>query len=138
MVVKPDGTGGSSTANRTQTGLKNISPAINGPGRRRCQSWIESFVSHTDNLEAPAIWRKWSAIAMLAATLEQKVWVNAGGKLYPNLYTFLIGNPGLGKSRSITAASGLIREALPEIFFGSVSMTRASLSDHMNEAKRFI
>jgi len=36
------------------------------------------------------------------------------------------------------AASGLVREALPETYFGSTSMTRASLSDHMNEAKRII
>jgi hypothetical protein len=75
---------------------------------------------------------------MIAAALEQKVWVNLGTPLYPNLYTFLIGEPGLGKSRAIMAASALARDALPEMFFGSTSMTRASLSDHMNEAKRFI
>ena len=75
---------------------------------------------------------------MIAATLEQKVWTNLGTPLYPNLYTFLIGQPGIGKSRAIMAASALAREALPEMFFGSTSMTRASLSDHMNEAKRFI
>lgn len=75
---------------------------------------------------------------MIAATLEQKVWVNLSTPLYPNLYTFLIGQPGIGKSRAIMAASSIAREALPEMYFGSTSMTRASLSDHMNEAKRFI
>jgi len=75
---------------------------------------------------------------MIAATLEQKVWVNLSTPLYPNLYTFLIGQPGIGKSRAIMAASGIAREALPEMYFGSTSMTRASLSDHMNEAKRFL
>jgi len=75
---------------------------------------------------------------MIAAVLEQKVWVDTGGMLYPNLYTFLVGEPGIGKSRSIMAASNLIREALPEVHFGATSMTRASLSDYMNEAKRFI
>lgn len=75
---------------------------------------------------------------MVAAVLEQKVWADTGGVIYPNLYTFLVGNPGLGKSRAIIAASSIIRDALPEIHFGSTSMTRASLSDHMNEAKRFI
>ena len=75
---------------------------------------------------------------MIAATLEQKVWVESGSPLYPNLYTFLVGNPGLGKSRAIMAASGIIREAIPEIYFGATSVTRASLSDYMNEAKRFI
>jgi hypothetical protein len=84
------------------------------------------------------MWRKWSAISMIAATLEQKVWVDSGSVMYPNLYVFLIGQPGLGKSRAITAASNIIRESLPEIYFGATSMTRASLADYMNEAKRFI
>ena len=75
---------------------------------------------------------------MVAATLEQKVWVDSGGTLYPNLYVFLVGQPGTGKSRAIIAASNIIRDALPEIYFGATSMTRASLSDYMNEAKRFI
>lgn len=75
---------------------------------------------------------------MIAAVLEQKVWVSSGSPMYPNLYTFLVGHAGLGKSRSIIAASNIIREAIPEIYFGATSMTRASLSDYMNEAKRFI
>lgn len=118
--------------------LKTTSPAINGPGRRACESWINKFIEYTEPLESAIIFRRWSAIAIIAASLEQKVWVNLGTPLYPNLYTFLIGQPGIGKSRAIMAASGLAREALPEMFFGSTSMTRASLSDHMNEAKRFI
>lgn len=75
---------------------------------------------------------------MVAAALEQKVWVDTGSILYPNLYTFLVGQPGTGKSRAIIAASNIIREALPELYFGATSMTRAALSDYMVEAKRFI
>lgn len=110
---------------------------MNGSGRRACESWVNKFIELTESLESAIIYRRWSAIAMIAATLEQKVWLNLGTPLYPNLYTFLIGEPGIGKSRAIMAASSLTREALPEMFFGSTSMTRASLSDHMNEAKRF-
>jgi len=119
---------------------RSIGPAINGPGRRKCESWVESFIEHTSGLEASELYRKWAAITAIAATLEQKVWVDtgSGSPLYPNLYTFLIGEPGIGKSRSIMAASRLIRDALPEVHFGATSMTRASLSDHMNEAKRFL
>jgi hypothetical protein len=75
---------------------------------------------------------------MLAASLEQKVWVDSGGIMYPNLYVFLVGQPGIGKSRAIMAASGIIRDAIPEAYFGATSMTRAALSDYMAEAKRFI
>src|SRR5262245_54068338 len=113
--------------------LKGISPAINGPVRRRCESWIQSFVDYTSNLESPSTYRKWSAITMIAAALEQKVWVDVGGPLYPNLYTLLVGLPGIGKSRAITNCAGIIREALPELHFGATSVTRASLSDYMEE-----
>ena len=75
---------------------------------------------------------------MIAGVLEQKVWLESGGVLYPNLYTFLVGDPGLGKSRSITAASNIIRDHIPDANFGATSMTRASLADYMVEAKRFL
>ena len=75
---------------------------------------------------------------MIAAVLEQKVWANTGSIIYPNIYTFLIGNPGLGKSRAIMSASNIVREACSEVYFGATSMTRAALSDYMNDAKRFI
>jgi hypothetical protein len=137
MAVKQDGTG-ALPAKPTQTDSRATNPMINGAGRRRCKSWVESFIEYTANLESPELWRKWSAITMIAATLEQKVWVHTGSVMYPNIYTFLVGNAGLGKSRSIMSASNIIREANPETFFGATSMTRAALSDYMNEAKRFI
>ena len=111
---------------------------INGGGNRKCTSWIDSFVEYTSNLESPERYRRWSAITMVAAILEQKVWVDISGALYPNIYTFLIGPPGIGKSRAITSASSIVREASPEAHFGATSMTRAALSDYMEEAKRFI
>src|SRR6516164_1438064 len=106
MVSRPVGTG-ARTPPQTPMASKPIGPAINGPGNRHCRSWIERFIDYTSNLEAPEIWRKWSAISMIAATLEQKVWADTGGNLYPNLYVFLVGQPGMGKSRSIMAASNL-------------------------------
>src|SRR5262245_62956434 len=117
---------------------ENINPAINGIGVRKCRSWVESFVDYTDNLESSPLFRKWSAIAMIAAALEQRVWVETGSPLYPNLYTFLVGHAGIGKSRAITAAANLVRTALPELSFGATSMTRASLVDYMVEAKKMI
>src|SRR5262245_2046181 len=137
MAVKPGGTGASSPR-ITPTGSRSMSPATNGPGRRRLTSWIESFIEHTTNLESAEIYRKWSAITMIAATLEQKVWLDTGSPLYPNLYTFLIGDPGIGKSRAITSAANIVREALPDVFFGATSMTRASLADYMEAANRLI
>lgn len=108
-----------------------------GSGVRKCTSWIESFVKHTDNLESAEIYRRWSAISVIAATLECKVWITTSAPLYPNLYVFLIGHPAVGKTRTIAAASKFILE-LPEPHLAPTSMTMASLTDCLVESKRFI
>jgi len=119
------------------TGSKTTNPATNGSGARQCISWIDQFVEHTDNLESAPIWRKWAAITTISATLEQKVWVETGGKLYPNLYVFLVGLAGGGKSRAIISSTRFIHE-IPELHVGPTSPTMASLVDHLVEAKRTI
>jgi len=109
----------------------------NGGGRRRCQSWIEAFIEHTDNLETAPIFRKWIAISAIAAVLEQKVWLHTSAEMYPNLYIFLVGRAGIGKTRGIMAASRILHQ-VPDMFFAPTSMTMASLVDSMTESKRFL
>lgn len=107
---------------------------LNGAGKRACDSWIERFIKYTDNLESATIFRRWTAISVLASVLQQKVWINTGGVLYPNCYIWLIGKAGIGKTRAIGAAAKLIRP-IEGMHFGATSMTSASLVDHLNEAK---
>ena len=108
---------------------------MNGSGRRRCPSWIESFVEHASNLESAPIFRRWAAIATLGAVLEQKVWLQTSAPLYPNLYIFLVGHPGVGKTRTVMAAGKFYRE-LPEFHPAPTSMSMASLVDSLVDAKR--
>lgn len=68
--------------------------------------------------------------------LERKVFVRTSSSLYPNLYTILIGEPGLGKTRAIIKAMEYVREAVPETFFSTTSATMASMTDQMVEASR--
>lgn len=117
--------------------LRSTPPATNGDGRRKCRSWIASFVEFTDNLEAPEIFRKWAAISAIAAMMEQKTWLKTSSPLYPNLYTFLIGHPGVGKTRTIKAAYHYVMET-PDPHLAYTSMTMASLTDLLMEAKRFL
>jgi len=63
--------------------------------------------------------------------------VTTSSPVYPNLYVFLIGHPGTGKTRTIRAARGYLRE-LPESHIAPVSMTFASLVDALVESKRFM
>jgi len=96
---------------------------------------IESFVDATTNLESPEIFRKWAAIGSIAATLEQKVWLQTSSALYPNLYVFLVAHPGVGKTRTVRAVKRYFTE-LPEPHIAPTSVTASSLVDALVKAKR--
>jgi hypothetical protein len=110
---------------------------LNGSAARKCASWIEVFKQNTDNLEAPEIYRQWAAITTLGATLEQKVWLQTSSALYPNLYVFLVGYPGVGKTRTIRAARCYANE-VPEFYLAPTSVTAASLVDALVDCKRVV
>lgn len=117
-------------------GLKGTSPVINGKGRRKLSSWIESFSDHVGKFAgSPEVFRIWGGISVIAATLERKVWIDTGKPLYPNLYTILVGPSGTGKTRVIDEASAVIREA-DSTFLSPSSLTKASLVDALNENHR--
>lgn len=73
----------------------------------------------------------------LAAVIEQKVWVNTGSPLYPNLYVMIVGLAGTGKSRAINTSAGFVRE-IPELFLAPTSPTMAALAEFIGESKRTI
>lgn len=73
----------------------------------------------------------------MASALEMKVWLTTSSPLYPNLYVFLVGHPGVGKNRIIRVAKRYMNE-VPEFHFAPTSVTGASLVDCLLTAKRFI
>jgi hypothetical protein len=114
--------------------------ATNGHAKRSLTSWIESFVEYTVDLESPENFRRWTAIGILAAVMEQKCYCEVGGTgktMFPNLYTWLIAPPGIGKSSAVKVARDFLTE-IPEMFVAPVSLTAASLVDYVAESKRTI
>lgn len=98
--------------------------------------WIEGFLSHTDNISSPRLFRKWGAIATIAGALERKVWVRSlGSRLYPNMYTVLVAPPGVGKTE-ITWRIRKLWESLEDHHIASTSVTKASLIDELADANR--
>src|SRR5437867_4059065 len=108
MVAKQAGIGGNIMRKLTPTGSKASKAGTNGSGSRRTKSWIEDFVKFTASIESPEIFRRWTAITTIAAVLEQKVWAWTNDVIYPNMYTFLVGHPGVGKSRTINEARKML------------------------------
>src|SRR5437879_11246615 len=136
-IARQGGTKVTGMRRLTPTDSKTTSAMTNGSGRRKCQSWIGSFIEATSNLDAPTIFRKWTAISTIAAVLEQKVWVRTSRPLFPNLYALIIGHPGVGKTRTIREARNLVHE-LPDFHLAPISLTFASLVDSLTAAKRML
>lgn len=110
------------------------------PEARRLPSWIESFVSYTGGTQSPELFRRWGAVATIAGALERKVWVSLRGwqrDLYPNLYTLLVGGPGIGKTDALRGVRSFW-ETLPNLHVAPTSVSRASLADKLSEAARAI
>ena len=102
------------------------------------QDWIDQFYEYTDHLTSPRLFRKWAGIAAVAGALERKVWVRTlGSNLYPNLYTVLVGPPGVGKTE-VTWRVRTLWQELKEHHVAASSLTAASLIDDLKDASRRI
>lgn len=102
------------------------------------QDWIELFLDYTEGIPSPEIFRLWSGITAVAGALERRVWIEASrGVIYPNLYTLLVGRPGVGKSQAIARTYDLWY-ATNDLKVAPDSVTKASLIDAINAADRKI
>ena len=81
--------------------------------RQLAADWLTSYVKYVEPcVESPEQWVWWSSLTALAASLKRHVWINRGSyKIFPNIYTCLVGAPGLGKGQAIMPVLSLLREA---------------------------
>jgi hypothetical protein len=98
--------------------------------------FITSFVAFTGGFPSPELFRRWTAIAGLAAALERRVWARVSGlQLYPNLYCLLVAPPGVGKTVALDPLRDLWR-GTKKLYVAPNSTTKASLLDQIEKAKR--
>lgn len=66
---------------------------------RQCEpSWVDSYITYTENQESPLIFHKWVSLSTIAATLERHIVIDMGAyRLFPNLYTVLVSESALCK-----------------------------------------
>lgn len=123
--------------NPTWMGSNLTTPAMPVNAPRQLPSWIDAFVDWSDHYScgSPKVWRKWTAISLIGAAIEQKVWICSPTPCYPNLYVWLIGAPGKGKTRLMTAAELLYKE-LPKPYLAPTSLTDAALVDYLSTCRR--
>lgn len=98
-------------------------------------------MSLTEGALSPDLFRRWSAIALVAGALERRVWVKIGRRItFPNLYILLVAPPGVGKYiieevRELWSAAAEPGTRVPAFKVAPDSMTRASIMDTLGAAK---
>jgi hypothetical protein len=92
--------------------------------------------------DTPDLYRQWSAIALVAGAMERRVWTRVGNRggqprlAFPNLYTLLIGPPGVGKFivediRDIWSSVNEPSSSKPAFKVAPSNLTKASLIDRL-------
>ena len=107
--------------------------------------WINDFLDANETLPSSRLFLRWSAISAVAATLQRRVWMQGRLITFPNLYIFLVGPPGAGKTVAVTPSSRLVFAlnkdeelnpgGVPNWHIASDQLTRASFADSLEDAK---
>ena len=110
---------------------------------RNYKNFIEAFTRIYKDGFVPDQFYKWSAISLVAAVLERKVWIPwNNGNIYPNMYVFLVAKPGVGKSTAMDRATKLLNKMVEG--HGSLvrilpnKVTEPKLLDILNEQEYFM
>jgi hypothetical protein len=106
------------------------------------EDFLALFMRLTEDYPSPDIFRQWAAIALVAGSLERRVWIKTPqGTYFANMYTMLVAPPGVGKNiievvRDLWSAT---REpgpgGLKAFHVAPDNMTKASLIDTLAKAK---
>lgn len=101
--------------------LKNTKPETD---------FLTNYLNYTDGTEPHKIYQRWSAIVGIGAILGRNSYIRFGhGKLFPNFYCMLLGEPGARKSTAIKLVKKLISSAGYDTFAADRSSREKFLLD---------
>jgi len=99
--------------------------------KRNFDTFIGGFHEYCKHHESPDSYKLWSALALVAGAVEQKIWCSNGDVItYPNLYTFIVGDRGIGKTTMTNIAMNLLDE-LPHVNMAATKVNEASFIKKM-------
>lgn len=102
---------------------------------RHFPNFIEAYVDYTRNQEATEKIHRWVAISIIAAALERKVVLDRGYyKLFPNLYTFIVGASGIVRKSTSTGIGVDLLRCLDHFNIMSERVTAASLIEQLQRS----
>lgn len=106
--------------------------------KRKLTSWTQGFEEYVRPMGSPLLFGRWTGIFTLAAAMERKTFVDTPkGRLFPNLYTILVGPAGAGKTVATSVAYEMMLH-LEEHHIAPTSITKASMMDGLEKALRHV
>jgi len=114
--------------------------AVNSRGiLSKTRNFIRLYVHHCGISQVPNAYHVWTGISLLSACLSKNVWLQKfrgrpDTRLYPNLYTFLLGSSSIGKDTAVNIALGLIKSN-PYINIYRGELTAPSLKDNLRKPR---
>lgn len=91
-------------------------------------TWIQQLMEATKEYESPPKYYYWAGLTAISGILANRVWLERGGlfKLYPNVFTLLIGPSGIKKGPPVALAKNLVLEIdNTRVFAGRLSIQKA-------------
>lgn len=96
-------------------------------------SYIEDYLHYGSGTECPDSFNLWSSLTVLGAVLGRKVWAKHGDyfRIYPNLYTCLVGTPGSGKSTAKSQVKEIMVNYFSQYFLSDSIQSREDIAQKM-------
>lgn len=77
-----------------------------------CENFYDTYFRFVGDTESPILYHRWCAVSMVAAILGRQVYVPFGhGRIYPNFYILLVGDPGTRKNTAQTPIKRILKAA---------------------------
>lgn len=95
------------------------------------EGWIAAYLDYTKHQESTPLYHLWCGLSVLAGALRNNVWLDrVDYSMYPNLYVFLVGASGTGKSTACKAAYRLLIQC-PGVKTFHGKMSKEAIFDEM-------
>ncbi len=102
-------------------------------------NWLQTYMEYTAEAETPPRFDWWAGLSVLSAAVGRRVWAQVAPNhdpnawlVHPNLYLFLVGTSGCGKSDAIKYARAIVT-AHEDIPLAPDGTTRAAFIDCLEE-----
>jgi hypothetical protein len=77
-----------------------------------CEVFYDTYFKFVGDTESPILYHRWCAVSMVAAILGRQIYIPFGhGRIYPNFYILLVGDPGTRKNTAQTPVKRVLRAA---------------------------